>query len=78
VVESEQGLGYSVRYLEGPKRGLLVHFFDREELASLFVDGFDAELPLRLATTERASPSTGSWSQWEGIWRRTDSLDIRD
>ncbi|MEP6973748.1 MAG: class I SAM-dependent methyltransferase [Actinomycetota bacterium] len=70
VVESKAGLGYTVRYLEGPKQGLLIHFFDREELAALFADGFDPQLPIRLATTERELPSTGSWSQWEGIWRR--------
>ena len=74
VVESEPGFGYTVRYIEGPKRGLLVHFFDREELGSLFDDGFDVRLQLRLATTNREPPSTGSWSQWEGIWRRRATL----
>ena len=70
VVETEPTSGYTVRYREGPKEGLLVHFFDREQLASLFVEGFEVDLPLRLDTTVRTAPSTGSWSQWEGIWRR--------
>jgi SAM-dependent methyltransferase len=70
LVESGRGSGYTVRYREGPKAGLLVHFFDREELASLFAEGFAVDLPLRLSTTERTAPSTGSWRQWEGIWRR--------
>ncbi|MEO8423318.1 MAG: class I SAM-dependent methyltransferase [Actinomycetota bacterium] len=70
LVETEPASGYTVRYREGPKEGLLVHFFDPEELASLFVERFEVNLPLRLDTAERTAPSTGSWSQWEGIWRR--------
>ena len=70
LVESHPASGHTVRYREGPKEGLLVHFFDREELASLFAEGFDVDLPLRLDATERTAPSIGSWSQWEGIWRR--------
>jgi hypothetical protein len=70
LVESDPASGYTVRYREGPKEGLLVHFFDREELVSLLEEGFDIELPVRLVTTERAAPAAGSWSQWEGIWRQ--------
>jgi SAM-dependent methyltransferase len=69
VVEEEEGSGLTVRYLQGPKRGLLVHFFDRTELEGLF-DRFDADLPIRRDRTRRPRPGAGQWSQWEAIWVR--------
>jgi 2-polyprenyl-3-methyl-5-hydroxy-6-metoxy-1,4-benzoquinol methylase len=68
VVEEAPDDSFTVRYLDGPKNGLLVHFFSRQEIEDLFV-GWPAELPLRLDRTSRASPERGQWSQWEGIWR---------
>jgi len=74
VVEEGEGRGLTVRYLRGPKRGLLVHFFDRPELEALFTDRFDTELPTRCDRTRRSPPGSGQWSQWEGIWvRRRDA-----
>lgn len=70
VTEQTQGGSFTVRYLEGPKKGLLIHFFDRDELAGLMGDPFEVELPLRLAHTERIPAAHGRWSQWEAIWRR--------
>lgn len=68
VVEEAPDDSFTVRYLDGPKNGLLVHFFSRQEIEDLFV-GWLAQLPLRLNRTSRASPEPGKWSQWEGIWR---------
>jgi SAM-dependent methyltransferase len=68
--EEEEGSGLTVRYLEGPKRGLLVHFFDRPELEGLFIDRFDADLPMRCDRTRRPRPGAGQWMQWEAIWVR--------
>jgi hypothetical protein len=48
-----------VRYLQGPKRGLLVHFFDRAELEALFTDRFDIDLPMRCDRTRRPRPGAG-------------------
>jgi SAM-dependent methyltransferase len=74
VVEEGEGRGLTVRYLRGPKRGLLVHFFDRPELEALFTGRFDTELPTRCDRTTRSPPGSGQWSQWEGIWvRRRDA-----
>lgn len=70
VVEAGEGNGFTVRYLQGPKRGLLVHFFDRRELEALFADRFDTDLPLRSDRTRRPRQGSGQWSQWEGIWVR--------
>ena len=70
VVEPPDGSGFTIRYREGPKAGLLVHFFDRVELEELFRRTFEPVLPLRLDSTKRATPSSGQWSQWEAIWTR--------
>ncbi len=72
VIERSSDGSYTVRYLEGPKRGLLIHFFAEDELSEL-MGAFVAELPLRLDRTERAAPALGHWSQWEAIWRRIDN-----
>jgi SAM-dependent methyltransferase len=68
VVEEAPDHSFTVRYLEGPKSGLLVHFFSRQEIDDRFV-GWQMQLPLRLNRTWRPSPERGQWSQWEGIWR---------
>jgi SAM-dependent methyltransferase len=68
VTETGSDGSYTVRYEAGPKAGLDIHFFARDSLDSLFSD-FSPLLPLRLDVTQRRSPDTGSWSQWEGIWQ---------
>jgi len=73
IVEPEDGSGFTVRYLEGPKEGLLVHFFDSDELVALLDADFEPILPLRRDSTRRQLPAEGSWSQWEGIWRHRRS-----
>ncbi len=70
LLEGSAEAGFSVRYLEGPKQGLDVHFFAQAELAALFAVGFEPLLAPRLSTTQRAAPEQGTWSQWEGIWAR--------
>jgi hypothetical protein len=71
VTESCDGGGYTVVYSEGPKRGLPIHFFGRTELESMFDSNHSVILAPRAASTQRAAPKTGSWTQWEAIWRRT-------
>jgi hypothetical protein len=68
---------WTVRYSEGPKRGLEVHFFSAPELTSLVGDGFAAVLPIRAAVMVREAPGVGRWVQWEGIWRRNRRPDAR-
>jgi SAM-dependent methyltransferase len=72
VAERTNDGSYTVRYLGGPKKGLWIHFFSRESLSQLFSHGFVPVMPLRLSVTQRDAPETGQWSQWEGIWRRTE------
>jgi SAM-dependent methyltransferase len=71
---SEQAVdgSYTVQYLDGPKKGLFIHFFSRRSLTALFADGFTPLMPMRLSVTQRDAPETGQWSQWEGIWCRTE------
>jgi SAM-dependent methyltransferase len=56
----------TLRYDGGPKRGLLVHFFERAELDEL-MRGLEQVLPLRSDRTFRADGTY--WDQWEAIWR---------
>jgi SAM-dependent methyltransferase len=76
VTEHGKDGGLTVRYLDGPKQGLLVHFFTGDELDALFAGGFTPVLPLRLQRTRRDPPRPGQWSQWEAIWRKTGGAPI--
>jgi SAM-dependent methyltransferase len=60
-------LGHNtVRYDEGPKEGLLVHFFERDEL-DLLTRELEPVLPLRVVRMLRRDGT--HWDQWEAIWR---------
>jgi SAM-dependent methyltransferase len=60
--------GLTIRYDEGPKRDLAIHFFARDEIERL-TDRLMPILPLRIHRTIRETPSAGHWDQWEGIWQ---------
>lgn len=66
--DGEQGL--TIRYLQGPKQGLAIHFFDIAELSALFGDGYNRVLPPRQVSHPRTPPKPGQWMQIEAIWRR--------
>ncbi|GAA2441970.1 class I SAM-dependent methyltransferase [Streptomyces macrosporus] len=70
VVETHPDGGLTVRYLAGPKKGLDVHFFARDELEGVVPAGFEPVVPLTRVTERRVPPAPGHWCQWEGIWRR--------
>jgi SAM-dependent methyltransferase len=70
VTEHAGDGGFTVRYLAGPKAGLLIHFFARSELTALFAEGFVPVLATRLHRTWRPPPQPGQWAQWEAIWRK--------
>jgi SAM-dependent methyltransferase len=69
VVEQDDGGGFTVRYLAGPKRGLLIHFFAECGLGALFA-GYDLVLAPRLSQTWCAPRERRQWSQWEAIYRK--------
>lgn len=62
--------GFTIRYLDGPKEGLLIHFFSEREIRDLLEKPFRPVLDLRFQLTQRDEPGAGQWSQWEGIWRK--------
>ena len=70
VIERNDLGGLTVRYNDGPKRGLPVHFFTRDELLELTRECFEVVDEPREEVVRRAPPETGCWVQWEGIWRR--------
>ena len=73
IVEQGADRSVTVRYSEGPKAGLEVHFWAGKELAGLVGGaGFSPLLQLRPDSVWRAGAgaSRGQWQQWEGIWRR--------
>ena len=70
VTERHSDGRFTVRYLAGPKQGLLIHFFTGAELDALFAGGYTAVLPPRRQVTQRNPPQPGQWSQWEAIWRQ--------
>jgi SAM-dependent methyltransferase len=70
VVERNALGGFTVRYDDGPKRGLLIHFFSHAELWTRLEPAFTLVMAPAEDVTLRTPPKTGSWAQWESIWRR--------
>lgn len=69
IVEEGEDGGFTVRYLEGPKRGLDIHFFGKAELTTIFAGRFEPVGALRRLVQHRDDGTGSQWSQWEGIWR---------
>ena len=70
VIERNEHGGFTVRYEAGPKRGLPVHFYARDELLGLTREDFGLVAGPREDVAVRAPPQTGRLVQWEAIWRR--------
>ena len=70
VIERGEHGGFSVRYLDGPKDGLAIHFYARAELEALTRDRFATVVAPREDITHRAPPARGFWAQWEAVYRR--------
>ena len=70
VMERNEFGGYTIRYESGPKRGLPIHFYARDELLRLTRDGFSVVTEPREDVMTRTPPETGEWVQWEAVWRR--------
>ena len=68
VVEKGPHGGFTVRYAEGPKEGLDIHFFSERELTDrLSGAGFGLVSGPDEKTMPRVPPETGTWSQWEVV-----------
>ena len=70
ITEADPDGGFTVRYLDGPKKGLQIHFYSGPELDALFADGYTPVCARRLHSTPRTPAERGQWLQWEAIWRR--------
>jgi SAM-dependent methyltransferase len=70
IVERNQQGGFTIQYQEGPKRGLYVHFYARDELYWLTQETFRVISEPYEDVIQRAPPKTGAWSQWEMICER--------
>jgi SAM-dependent methyltransferase len=70
VVERGEHGGFSVRYTEGPKDGMAIHFFTRAELEALTRGRLVPVVEPREDVIHRAPPEHGSWAQWEAVYRR--------
>ena len=70
VIERNDEGGFSVRYHEGPKAGLAVHFLALGELEDMLAQRFAVLVPATEETIPRETPKRGSWAQWEGVWTR--------
>ena len=72
VIERSDFGGFTIIYDAGPKKGLPVHFYSREELLALTHDGFSVVAEPREDVTVRTPPAVGRWVQWKAIWRRLE------
>jgi trans-aconitate methyltransferase len=70
VIERGEDGGFSVRYLEGAKTGIAIHFYAGPELDRLTRDRFETLMAPREEITHRAPPQHGFWAQWEAVYRR--------
>lgn len=77
VIERNDLGGFTIRYESGPKQGLPVHFFARDELHALTRDDFALVAGPREDVTARTPPDTGHWVQWEATWKRLNSQSER-
>lgn len=74
VVERSPFGGFTVRYDDGPKKELLVHFFSDSEIEERLEADFRPVVDMRENLTHREPPQSGFWSQWEGIWQRSQAV----
>jgi hypothetical protein len=74
VTDTNAQGGLTIRYDDGPKAGLLVHFFGHDEIEALTANLVTVS-PLRRHRSPRLAPRSGYWDQWEGIWSTLISAD---
>jgi SAM-dependent methyltransferase len=69
VTERHADGSFSIRYLDGPKTGMNIHFWAARELdAAISEAGLIPLLELRPQATWRTAREQGLWLQWEGIY----------
>lgn len=71
VLETNPEGGKTIEYTGGPKAGMSIHFYTKEELTHLTDGLFEPVSALKEAVMGRKPPQTGQWVQWEGILRKS-------
>ena len=77
MIERTDNGGFTVRYGDGPKAGLAIHFLSREELEDILGQWFRALGSVTEQVMLREAPKYGSWAQWEGVWVRKPDRGLR-
>lgn len=70
MIERGEHGAFTVRYLEGAKEGLAIHFYTRPELRALTRAHFAVVQGPQAQTIHREPAGTGSWVQWEAVYER--------
>ena len=70
TIEKTKGGGFSIKYLSGSKRGLVIHFVSFEELEELPKMKLSILIPPYQVNTTRKPPKKGWTVHWEGIWQK--------
>ena len=71
--------GVTIRYLDGPKAGLEIHFFGEAELRGLFAIGFEPVLPRGPRSTGDSPPrpASGPSGKASGVRPATGKATLR-
>ena len=70
ILENNAHGGFTVRYLDGPKQGMPIHFYAAAELEALTGAAFHGVRAPREEIIQRAAPQHGFWAQWEAVYER--------
>ena len=70
ILEDNAHGGFTVRYLDGPKQGMPIHFYAAAELEALTRAAFHGVRAPREEIIQRAPPQHGFWAQWEAVYER--------
>jgi hypothetical protein len=62
--------GFTLRYDDGPKQNLVIHFAAREELLERATRHFTVLAEPVEERIVRTPPETGFWAQWEAVWMK--------
>lgn len=73
ILERNDLGGFTIRYLEGPKRDLPIHFYSRDELLSITQNDFSPVGELNQEIIPREPPKKGNWAQWEAVFQKKHS-----
>lgn len=76
VIERSVYGGLTIRYDAGPKQGLAVHFYSRNELMHYTREAFEPVLAPREDVTVRPPAQQGAWVQWEAVWKKKASTAL--